>query len=88
MIRDTRLILILIFGSMGVGILWTLLGMMEELLEPFDVENVSVGIIGMIFVLSGLFAGLCCSFWVRRVNRLDAPLRLMLLLAVIGMLGI
>ena len=88
MIRDTRLILILIFGSMGVGISWTLLGMMEELLEPFDVDNVSVGIIGMIFVLSGLLAGLCCSFWVRKVNRLDAPLRLMLLLAVIGMLGI
>ena len=42
----------------------------------------------MIYVLFGFFAGLACSFWVRKVHKLEAPLRIMLLVSVIGMLGI
>ena len=42
----------------------------------------------MIYVLFGFLAGLACSFWVRKVHNLESPLRIMLLISVIGSLGI
>ena len=42
----------------------------------------------MIFVLSGFLSGFICSWWVNKVHRLEAPLRTMLLIAVLGLLGL
>ena len=88
MLRDTRLILILVFAACGIGVSATILALLQELLEPFDVDNLSVGIMGMIYVLFGFLSGLAGSLWVRRVHNLGPILRLMLLIAVIGLLGI
>lgn len=85
---DTRLILLLIFSGMAVGVSWTILALMEELLQPFHVSNVVIGVFGIIYVFAGFLSGCACTYWVRKVHKLGAPLRLTLLIAIVGILGI
>ena len=42
----------------------------------------------MMYVMFGFAGGIICTYWVRKVHNLGHPLRCMLIIAVIGILGI
>ena len=87
-LKDPRLVILLIAGGSGIGLAYTLLGLMQELLISFDVDNISVGVMGLILVLCGFITGIACSFWVKKTHRLEAPIRSIPLTAIVGLLGI
>lgn len=57
-LKDPRLVILLIAGGSGIGLAYTLLGLMQELLISFDVDNVSVGFMGLILVVCGFITGI------------------------------
>ena len=87
-LKDPRLVILLIAGGSGIGLAYTLLGLMQELLISFDVDNISIGIMGLILVICGFIAGIGASLWVKKTHTLEAPIRTIPLTAPLGLLGI
>jgi hypothetical protein len=66
MMKNKSLVLLLIFSGAAIGMSYNLMVLVQELLEPFGVDNITSGYIGFTIVIFGFFGALGSSWIIEK----------------------
>lgn len=82
--KDKYLILLILLISSGLGIAYTLTGIIYQLLEYTGISEIQAGWIGFSMYIGGTFGGLLSSVLVLKTKNFVKPLRIFSVLSMIG----
>ncbi|OMJ79026.1 hypothetical protein SteCoe_21057 [Stentor coeruleus] len=82
--KDKYLLLLIFFISSGLGIAYTLTGIIYQLLESSGISEIQAGWIGFSMYVGGTFGGLLSSVLVVKTKNYVKPLRFYSILSMIG----